>query len=99
MEAEGSRGGLTEAYAELLNLRPDNLFYVIIMWWASLVAQMLKNLPAMQETWVSIPGSGRSPREGNGNPLQYSGLGNPMERGAYGVTVHGLAKSQTRLSD
>ena len=47
----------------------------------------------------SIPGSGRSPGEGNGNPLQYSCLGNPMDRGAWGATVHGVAKSRTRLSD
>ena len=39
-----------------------------------------------------IPGSGRSPGEGNGNPLQYSCLGNPMDRGAWRVTVHGVAK-------
>ena len=48
---------------------------------------------------VSIPGLGRSPGEGNGNPLQYSCLGNPMNRGAQWVTVHGVAKSQTRLSN
>ena len=47
----------------------------------------------------SIPGSGRSPGEGNGYPLQYSCLENSMERGAWGATVHGVAKSQTRLSD
>ena len=47
----------------------------------------------------SIPGSGRSPGEGNGNPLQYSCLENPMDRGAWLATVHGVAKSQTRLSD
>ena len=47
----------------------------------------------------SIPGSGRSPGEGNGNPLQYSCLENPMDRGAWEATVHGVAKSQTRLSD
>ena len=46
-----------------------------------------------------IPGSGRSPGEGNGNPLQYSFLGNPMDRGAWWATVHRVAKSQTRLSD
>ena len=46
-----------------------------------------------------IPGLGRSPREGNGNPLQYSCLENPMDRGAWWATVHGVAKSQTRLSD
>ena len=47
----------------------------------------------------SIPGSGRSPGEGNGNPLQYSCLENPMDGGAWWATVHGVAKSQTRLSD
>ena len=47
----------------------------------------------------SIPGSGRSPGEGNGNPLQYSFLVNSMDRGAWRATVHGVAKSQTRLSD
>ena len=43
----------------------------------------------------SIPGEGRSPEVGNGNPLQYSHLGNSMDRGAWLVTVHGAAKSQT----
>ena len=47
----------------------------------------------------SIPGSGRSPGEGNGNPLQYSCLENPMDGGAWWAAVHGVAKSQTRLSD
>ena len=47
----------------------------------------------------SIPGSGTSPGEGNGNPLQYSCLENPMKGGAWWATVHGVAKSQTRLSD
>ena len=47
----------------------------------------------------SIPGLGRSPGEGNGNPLQYSCLENPMDRGAWWATVHGVLKSQTRLSD
>ena len=46
-----------------------------------------------------IPGSGRSPGERNGNLLQYSCLVNPMDRGAWWVTVLGVAKSQTRLSD
>ena len=46
----------------------------------------------------SIPGSGRSPRGGNGNPLQYSCLENPMNRGAWRATVHGVAKSRTQLS-
>ena len=47
----------------------------------------------------SIPGLGRSPGEGNGNPLQYSCLENPMDRGAWRATVHGVAKNRTRLSD
>ena len=47
----------------------------------------------------SIPGSGRSPGEGNGNPLQYSCLENPMDGGAWWATVHGVAKSRMRLRD
>ena len=46
-----------------------------------------------------IPGSGRSPGEGNGNPLQYSSLENPMDRGAWRATVYGVAKSQMQQSD
>ena len=46
-----------------------------------------------------IPGSGRSPGEENAHPLQYSSLENPMDRGAWRATVHGVVKSQTRLSD
>ena len=46
-----------------------------------------------------IPGSGRPPGEGNGNPLQYSCLGNHMDRGAWWATVHGVTKSQTQQSD
>ena len=47
----------------------------------------------------SIPVLGKSPGEGNGNPLQYSCLENPMDRGAWWATVHGVTKSQTQLSD
>ena len=47
----------------------------------------------------SIPGLGRHPGGGYGNPLQYSYLENPMDRGVWQAMVHGLAKSQTRLSD
>ena len=46
-----------------------------------------------------IPGLGRSPGGGYGNPLQYSGLENPLDRGAWRATVHGVARSLTRLSD
>ena len=62
--------------------------------WVSLVAQPEKNPTAMQEMEDvgSILGSGKSPREGNGNPFQYSGLGNPMNRGAWCATVCGFEK-------
>ena len=66
---------------------------------ASLVAQRLKRLPAMRETRVRSLGLEDSPGEGNGNPLQYSCLENPMDGGACWATVHGVAKSQTRLRD
>ena len=67
--------------------------------WASLVAQRLKRLPAMRETRVWSLGWEDSPGEGNGTPLQYSCLENPMNRGAWWATVHGVAKSLTWLSD
>ena len=60
---------------------------------------MVKNLPVSVGDPGSIPGSGRSPREGNGNPLQYSCLKNSMDRGAWWATAHGIPKSWTRLSD
>ena len=47
----------------------------------------------------SVSGPGKSPGEGNGNPLQYSRLGNPMDRGSWWATVHGVTKSQTQLGD
>ena len=62
---------------------------------------MAKNLPANAGDAGdvgSIPGSGRSPGGGNGTLLQYSCLENPMEREPWWATVHGVAKSQTRLS-
>ena len=54
---------------------------------------MVKTLPAMLGDLGSIPGSGRSHREGNGNPLQYSCLENYIDREDWQVTVHGVAKS------
>ena len=60
---------------------------------------MVKNLPANEGDMDSIPGLGISPGEGNDNPLQYSCLENPMDRGAWRATVHGVAKSQTGLSN
>ena len=59
------------------------------------VAHLEKNPPANAEDVGSTPDSGRSPGERNGKPLQYSCLGNPMDRGAWWATVHGAQKSQT----
>ena len=62
---------------------------------------MVKNLPASAEEAGdsgSIPGSGRYPGGGNGNPAQYSGQENPMDREVLWVTVHRVEKSQTQLS-
>ena len=53
---------------------------------------MVKNLPANAEDVNLIPGSGRSPEGGNGNPIQYSCLGNPTDRGAWQATVYGGAE-------
>ena len=60
---------------------------------------LVKNLPANAGDMGSIPGSGRSPGEGNDSPLQYSCLGNPMDRGAWWTAVHGVAKSWTQLNN
>ena len=72
------------------------LLYIYI--YASQVALVVNNLPAnagdIRDTG-SIPMSGRSPGEGHGNPLQFSYLENPMDRGAWWATVHGVAKSWT----
>ena len=60
---------------------------------------MEKNPPANAGDTGLIPGSGKSPGEANGNPLQYSCLENPMDRGASRDTVHGVTKGQTQLGD
>ena len=73
-------------------LRPHRLI--------DLASGPVKNLPANAGDVGdvgSIPGSGRSPGGGNGNPLQYSCLKNPNDRGAWQATVHRAAKSQTQL--
>ena len=54
--------------------------------------QVVKNLPADAGDAGLIPRSGRSPEEGNGNPLQYSCLGNPMDREAWWASLHGVTK-------
>ena len=56
------------------------------------MVQTVKNLPAIMETQGSIPGSGKSPGEGNDYPLQYSCLENSLDTGAWGAVVHGVAR-------
>ena len=69
-------------------------FYFILEYRASLVAQMVKNLPK-----ISIPGLRQSSGERSGYPLQYSCLENSINRGAWWATVHGVIKSWTRLRE
>ena len=63
------------------------------------MAQTVKTLACNVAAPGSIPGVGRSPGEGNGNPLQYSCLENSIDRGAWRATVHRITKSWTQLSD
>ena len=72
-------------------------FLLVSSSWATLVAQLVKFAYNARDLGL-IPKLEKSPREGNGNPLQYSCLENSMDRGAWWATVHGVAKSQT-LSD
>ena len=78
-------------------------FFVVLFFGgvlASQVALVVKKLPANVgdiRDIGSIPGSGRSPGEGHGNPLWYSYLENPMDRGAWWATVHGVTQSWTQL--
>ena len=67
---------------------------------SQMVNWLKKKIPPANSGDVGLlSGLGRSPGEGNGNPLQYSCLGNPMDRGAWWARVHGVAKSRTQLSD
>ena len=69
--------------------------------WASQAALVVKNLLANAgdvRDVGSVPGSERAPAAGNGNPLQYSCLEDPMDRGTWWAIVHGVRKSQTKLS-
>ena len=67
--------------------------------WGFRGGSVLQNLPANAEDMGPIPGSGRSPGEGNGNPLPVFFLENPMDRGAWAATVHGVTKNWTQLSN
>ena len=71
--------GKASKTTEDLNLSLKYLDYLVLSMRPTLVAQRLKHLPPMQETWVRSLGQKKSPGEGNGNPFQYSCLENPME--------------------
>ena len=77
---------------EIYKMRKMNrlIFYKELPWWLRQSSICLQ---------CGRPGLGRSPGEGNGNPLQYYCLENPMDRGAWQATVYGVAKSQTRVSN
>ena len=60
---------------------------------------MVKNPPAKQKTWVLSLGQEKSPGEGNGNPLQYSCLGNPVDRGDWQATAQGITKEWNTTSN
>ena len=70
----------------------------MIYWHLFPGSTVVKNLPANAGDIGSFPGWGRSPKEENGNSLQYSCLENPMDKGAWWATVHRVTKSQTQLS-
>ena len=77
-----------------------NIQQVILIGGVSQVALVVKNPPAKAEDvrdTCSVPGLGRSPGGGHGNPFQYSCLENPRDRGAWRATVHNIAKSWTQL--
>ena len=82
-----------------LPFSPPKLVSVLLAYKGFLGGSVVKNPPANAGDVGSIPGSGRSPGGENGNPLQYSCLENPMDRGSRRATVHEVTKSQTQLND
>ena len=89
-------------------LKENNFQIISYLFSSSQMVHFLKDFPGGSDRKASvynagdlglIPGLGRSPGEGNGNPLQYCCLANPMDRGAWQATAHGVTESRTRLSD
>ena len=78
---------------------PDKCRQLLTPLWGFFVGSVVKNLPAYVGDMGSIPGWGRSPGEGNGNPLQYSCLENPMGRGVWWAAVPEVAKDRIWLCD
>ena len=77
----------------------QNFIYAYEERWTFLVAQMVKNLPAMQDTWTQSPSQEDFSGEGNSYPLQYSCLEKSMDKGAWQATVHGVTKNWTQVSN
>ena len=95
-----SRGSSWPRYWTCVSCIGRLILYQWATWEASQVVLVIKNPSANAGDTkhpASIPGSGRSPGAGHGNPLQYSCLENSMDRGAWWATVHWVAKNQTRL--
>ena len=93
---EDSGLGLTQSWVQSPILPPTGFGWPVRCFMGFPSGSVVKNLPATAGDAGSIPGSGRSLGRGNGNPLQYSCLGDPMDRGAWWATAHGVAKkSQT----
>ena len=96
LQPSGVKLKLSHIYSKANTVSTSSTTY-----WASQVAQCKESTcQCMRPTDTGvIPGSGRPPGEGNGNPLQYSCLGNPTDIGAWRATVRGVTKSQTQLSN
>ena len=95
----GEPGGLPSIGSHRVGHDWSDLAVAAGMLWGFPGSSVVKNPPASAGDAGLIPGWGRARGEGNGNPLQYSYLENPMDRGAWWATVHGGLKSQTQLSD
>ena len=74
-------------------------FHIGLLYGSSPVAQLAKNLPEMQVTQIQFLGQEERNGEGSGNPFQYSCLENPMDRGAWQATVHGVARVRHNLGN
>ena len=89
----------TMQYIPVQQVYRQLFLYVSILHLGFPGGSLVNNLPVNAGDAGSIPGLGRFPGEGNGNPLRYSCLGSPMDRGAWQAAVHGVTKNWTLLSD
>ena len=89
----------TDGYLHSICIAFTAIYIAFMLYWGFPGGSEVKASACNVGDLCSIPRSGRSPGEGSGNPLQYSFLENPMDRGAWWATIHGVTKSWTRLSD